>query len=286
MGMDFEVSCTDQNHDPIDCIGNNWFCADGLDCDVWTSTNEGASVSVSSSVGATGTLRYASVDAACQSDITVVTPPYECELVPLSVELNYSESQDFTLTCWENGTIATPDSADYELLDPLDGSLSGADENGVTYTAPGDDSEGDLLAIGHFGDFFVPVTSHITVGNGTDDGDCDPAIDPDCDNDDDGSSDWCTIGGYGTMSVYPGFSGWLGIKCGLDANEQCDDVDWEPLPDPELGELFASDNNGTYFTITGNPGEVVRINAYVGGDSDHDCFKLLNILEPECWAFS
>lgn len=287
MGREFLVTCADADDSPMPCVGSDWQWADGLTGGFWEKDNEHALAYVTSSPGSTGTLTYTSGDAECLSNIDVNTSasPFDCELNPPSADLNYSESQDFELNCWEDGVPTEPDDADYGLFGGLGGGLSGESTDGATYTAPDHDTDGDLGALGWFGDYFIPSFAGITVTNGTGGEECDETLDPDCDGEnDDGSSDDCTIAGHGApLSVFPGYSGWVGINCGIDENLPCEEVEWTITSG---SSLYDSDDNGTGFTVAGSPGTSGKITAVIGGDPSQKCFRLFNILETWCWEFS
>jgi hypothetical protein len=285
---EFLVTCRNLGGYVTPCIGDDWYWAGGLDGDFVEKDNTHALAYPTSPPGSSGTLRYESGIALCLSEIDVVEPTYVCEFIPPSAELNFSQSQDFAFNCTVDDTPHQPDSTDYDLIDGLDGSTSGETTDGVTYDAPDDATDGQLSGFGHFDDAPSPILgaiafAQINVVNGTG-GMNDTNDTNDTGYNDDGSSIWCTIGGNGPLTVFPGFSGWVGIQCGPDANETCDDVEWSMEP-PEAGSLTGSDTNGTYYSITGEPGDSGEIWAIVtpGGDG---CYKPFTIMEPWCWEFS
>lgn len=301
---EFKVKCQNLDGDSISCVGSDWEWV-GIEGKFISGEKDKkhAWAYPTSSAGTTGTMKYSSPPAECHSDVDVVPPggpgvDYTCEMIPPSVDLNYSESQDFELNCWDNtAALKKPDTAEYNIWDGLDGSLSDKSTSGVTYTAPDDDTTGRIRVFAEFDNppankigavAFVDV-SVTNNSNGGGEG-CNETTDPGCSSihNPDGSSGWCTIGGSGDLSVFPGYSSWVGIKCGPDANENCYDVEWSMIPiEPNgLATLYADNDNGTRFTITGEPGETVKIRAKIGGFSTHDCLKTLNIQEPWCWEYS
>ncbi|MDD5171704.1 MAG: hypothetical protein PHF60_01565 [Candidatus ainarchaeum sp.] len=286
MGRQFNVSCLGIDGYDIPCVGDDWYWAEGLDGDFIEKDNTHALAYTTSPPGSDGSLRYESGIALCLSQINVTETPYSCEFDPSSAELNFSQSQAFAFNCTdeEDDTPTTPDSSEYDLIDGLDGSTSDESTTGVTYNAPDDETDGNLRGIGWFDEYFTaPALAPINVVNGTG-GMNDTNDTNETGYNDDGSSIWCTIGGNGVLTVYPGYSGWVGIQCGPDANETCDSVDWSMEP-PEVGALTGSDTNGTYYSITGAPGDSGQIWAIVtpGGDG---CYKPFTIMSPFCWEFS
>ncbi|MEW6722606.1 MAG: hypothetical protein AB1324_05065 [Candidatus Micrarchaeota archaeon] len=279
----FDVECRNIANAVIPCVGNNWFWADGLAGGFIIRTNSEAQAYPTSPPGSSGTMRYASVFATCLSDVDVVQPTYECELVPATATLNISTSKHFDFNCFEEGSPSDPDSADYDLIDGLSGSTSNEADDGVDYNAPGSPDSGKLRGVGWFGSAPDPIIgavglANINVVNGSG-GNNTTCVTPPCGPDGEGSTPYCTIGS-GPFNPYQGFFGWLGIKCGEQANETCDSVIWSIVP-PGIGSLSGSSNNGTFVNITGSVGSSGFIGAIVD-DEGHGCTKPFAVGEQEC----
>jgi hypothetical protein len=276
----FDVECTDISGDPVGCAGSDWYWADGLSGGFIEKTSSGAKAYTTSPPGSSGTLNYHSGIALCHSDVNAITPTYECELVPPSATLGYDESKAFDLNGFVHGSASPPDDASYDLIEGLAGSLSGESVNGVTYDAPSSDSDGKIRAFAEYGAAPDPILgavcfSSINVKN-TSGGIVEEGPGGE------GSTQWCTIGS-GPLSVYPGYSNWIGIMCGPHATDPCANVTWSAS-----GGVSVSGGNdgGTSFEITGSPGDPCRINAYVNNTPDQNCYKPCYITKPECWEFT
>ncbi len=291
----YEVTCYDLGGDEVSCQGEDWEFV-GISGEFWSRSSQFADAYVTSAPGASGQLVYRSGIAECSSDITSTQPDFECEFIPSSAQLETGESEYFELNCFENGRGSEPDDTDYRLDDSLDGSLSNSSTDGTGFTG-GEPSRGDLTGRSTFdnlppGYTGVISTADITVGDGGNQTD-DPGDNPGGDNpggDDpyDGSSDFCTIG-TGPLNVYPGYSGWISIGCGPDANIPCQNVSWWSVGEAEI--LSPSNQFGTYFNVTGIPGQEGFIHASVefevdGESYEGDCFRGFMIQEPYCWEFS
>jgi hypothetical protein len=277
---EFLVACEDLAGDPISCVGNNWYW-DSLSGDFIERDNTHALAYSTSPPGSTGTMNYESGIAHCLSDVTMTSPYYECEFIPPSATMDTGDSEYFELNCFAGGSASTPDDADYDVINGLLGSTSNSSTDGTTFNA-GANSTGDLLGYGFWNDpLDDPVLgaialAEIQIGDGGDNNDSDD------DDDDDGSSEWCTIGD-GTFSPYPGAFGWLNINCGPDADQPCANVTWS---DSGYVDVTGGTDSGTYYNITGEPGDTGTIHAYVDNDPDHSCSLPFSILEPECWEYS
>ncbi|MBU0532349.1 hypothetical protein KKB44_02540 [Candidatus Micrarchaeota archaeon] len=271
---EFLVSCEDLAGDPISCVGDDWYW-ETISGDFIERDNTHALAYPTSPPGSSGTLNYRSGIALCFSDIDVVSPNYECEFIPPSANMNTGDSQYFDLNCFVGGSASEPDDADYDAINGLDGSTSGSSTAGTTFNA-GAESSGDLRGFAQWDDptddpvLGAVALAPITIGASNE-----------TDGDDDGSTEFCTIGD-GPLTVYPGYSSWLSIKCGPDGNETCSSVDWSIDP-PDVGSV-SGNNLGADVTITGSPGESGIIWAVVG--EDESCFKPFFISTPDCWEFS
>lgn len=283
----FTVSCENLAGDPIACVGNNWYWADGLSGDFIDRTNTQALAYTTSPMGSSGTLRYKSGIAMCLSDIAVGPATFECEFLPPGATMNVSESEYFELNCFEEGSSSDPDDADYTLIDGLSGSTSNSSTDGTTYTAPGSPDSGTLRGFAEWNThppyiIGAVALAPITVTNGSSGGNT-TCVGPDCDGPGgEGSTQWCTIGS-GPLNVFPGFSGWVGIMCGKHANETCTGASWSSVGGVSVS---GGDNSGTNFEVTGNPGDSCRITAYVNSTPDQSCYKPCYIMKPECWEFT
>lgn len=278
---EFLVECENIAGDSIPCVGDNWYW-DSLSGDFVEKDNDHALAYSTSPPGSTGTLNYESGIAHCLSDITMTSPYYECEFIPPSAEMETGDSEYFELNCFAGGSSSTPDDADYDTINGLLGSTGNSSTDGTTFTA-GANSTGDLQGYAFWNDpLDDPVLgaialAEIQIGDGGDDNGTD-----DDDDDDDGSSEWCTIGD-GPLSAYPGAFGWVNIACGPDADLPCANVTWS---DSGYVDVSGGTDSGTYYNITGEPGDTGTIHAYVDNDPDHSCSLPFSILEPECWEYS
>jgi hypothetical protein len=276
----YTVTCTNYYGDSIACTGDNWYWV-GLSGGFITKTNEYAQAYSTSSVGNSGQLAYESGTAICYSDLTLIEPIYTSDLTPDSVDLNYSESQHFTFEAAVNGIPSTPDSSDYYLVDELVGTLSNEALDGVDYTAPSYDSNGNILAVATFitGDPTLPEGtvdfSYVTVSNGTED-----------DDNGDGDTDDCSIIASSPMMVERGSTNWIGIACGPDANVVCPSTtDWDISGAATPG---AGDGYGTFFTVTGTAGDTGTIVADINGNAIEGgtCSKDFEVYEGDCVDYS
>ena len=275
----FDLSCQDLAGNPIGCIGDNWTWS-GVSGGFIDKSATGAKAYTIASQGSKGQLRYRSNLASCLSDINVTKPAYECSLVPPSANLAYNAIKGFTLNGFVNASPAAPDSASYDLIENLAGTLSAESVAGATYTAPSSNSNGKLRAFAQFNSAPDPILgsvcfSSITVSNTTGNG-------TETNPDNPGATKYCTIGN-GPLNVYKGFSGWIGIMCGKSANETCTGVSWSTTSGVSIS---SGDNMGVYFTITGNPGAQGNIIAYVNNSAKEFCSKPFFIGKPACWQFS
>jgi hypothetical protein len=286
----FEVDCTDESGAPVTCTGNNWYW-EGLSGDFISRTNAGAMAYTTSSAGSTGFLRYRSGSMICSSNITVRRPQYTCSFSPLGVTLGLSATKDFNLTSYISGFRRDPNDVDYARIDGLLGGLSAENIRGVVYNAPEIETSGRLRAFSQFSSAPDPILgsvcfADVDVINGSTVIDVVINETNETDDDDDhgeGSSQYCTIGGSGPLNVYPGYSGWLSIRCGSDANETCSEVSWSTEGNITL---TSSTTEGTYIHIVGPPEGTGRINAAVDGEPTHTCYKPFIIGRPECWEVS
>lgn len=283
----YEVTCFDLGGDVIPCQGNNWELQ-GISGDFWSSSNSQAEVAITSSPGSDGRLVYRSGIAECFSTIDTVPSDYQCEFIPSSANLDPKESRYFELNCFEGNTPRDPQDADYQIGDGLDGSITNSSTDGTSFTG-GNPSKGDLIGKAGFpnlppGYTGSRATAKITVGDGGNETDPPGGDNPGGGDDPhDGSSEFCTIGN-GPLSVFPGYTGWISISCGPNANLPCSNVTW--WAQGEAAIIPPSSDSGTYFNVTGIPGQEGFIHSYVDGDPDHSCFRGFTIEEPYCWEFS
>jgi hypothetical protein len=282
----FLVTCEDFGGTAIPCVGDNWYWNDGLVGGFVEKDNTHALAYPTSGPGTSGTLNYESGIAHCWSDVDVrpedaiVRPWFACQLIPPGARMSYSSSKNFALEGEVSGVPSEPPDASYGLIDGLTGSLSNPSTTGVTYTSPSSDTDGNIRAYAEWDD---PATdpiegavcfSSIEVSSTyNESGDFDGG---------EGSSDFCTIG-EGPLNVYPGYYGWVQIRCGPLANESCSGVHWSITE----GSLYPpSNDDGTYFGVTGNYGITGYISAYVGNDPAKACYKPFYIGSLDCWEFS
>ncbi len=285
----FGVSCADLADNPITCDGDSWSWG-GLSGDFITKSNSGAEAYTTSPAGSSGTLNYQSDLAMCHSDITVIQPTYECAFVPPSATVPINTVKHFVLNCFVSGTPQAPDSATYDLINGLSGSTSGGTPTGVDYNAPGSNSNGNLRGFGQFGSAPSPILGavalasiQVTGGNNTNNtNNSTGCTGPNCGPDGPGSTQWCTIGN-GPLNVFPGFSGWLPIKCGASANETCGqggfNVTWSS--DPANSTVLSGNNLGVGFTITSPAGSSGTIIAVVNSNGT-GCTKPFFVGSPTC----
>lgn len=288
---EFLVVCYNFLGNEIPCDGDDWYWSDGVDGDFIEKDDEHALAYPTSAPGSSGRLNYESGTAAhCWSEIDVTgDPTYECEFIPDHAELNISESEDFELNCFHNDASSTPDDAEYDLIEGLEGDLSNEDEEGVTFTGT-EDSEGRLRGYASWDigadDPLVGAVAFadIIVGEGYDP--CDEPDPPEyCDDDDDDEDPdaHCKIGD-GPLEIFPGASGYVNIICGPNHNLPCIGVSWSKEGPVTLS---GSDEEGTLYSITGEPGESGRIKAHVVYEGDSgDCWLPFYIEEPECWEYT
>ncbi|MFH1785553.1 MAG: hypothetical protein ABH842_03925 [Candidatus Micrarchaeota archaeon] len=272
----FEVECTNFFGVPVACVGNNWYWGDGLTGGFISATNTEAEAYSTSSVGSTGKLYYASIDALCFSDVTLIAPTYVCDLTPDSVVLAYSDSQHFDFACTVAGVATAPDDSDYQLVDGLTGSLSNPAINGVDYDAPAVDSQGNVLAVGTFNAAPAPLGGAVDLSFVRVQNDTEECVGDDCNP---GDSDDCRILAPSPWFVSEGTSAWVGIMCGVDGDEVCSSVVWSLGP-PTAGWVHNGNNHGTWYTITGNPGQTGTLYAEVGTDAE--CYRDFEIVEQDC----
>ena len=208
-----------------------------------------------------------------------------CEFDPPSAELEIGDSEYFELNCYENDIPSIPDDVDYSVIDGLDGYTTGGSTGGVTFVATGN-STGNLRGHAIWDHLPEPnntadTTALITIGDGGPGGEDVP---PGGGGDDpyDGSSEWCTIDPI--TNVFPDYFGYVGIRCGPDADQPCNNVYWYPSGEVILNE--PQNDHGTHFTVTGIPGEEGFIHANIDGDPAKSCFRGFRIGTPECWEFA
>ncbi len=299
----FKVSCEDLGGKSVPCVGSGWKLANLVGGFV-DKDNTQAKVYVTSPPGSSGTLRYQSGIALCVSDLDIVTPTYKCDFIPPTANMNTTSSQFFELSCSKSGSQKDPDSASYSLINGLTGTTSGASKDGVTYNSPSKPTKGDLLGFGKFNDAPPPILGAIAIapitvlngsgnnGNGSNDsnnsngsngsnnGSCHG-----CGNHD-GSTEFCTIGS-GPINAFDGFTSWVGIMCGPNADKTCaPPVQWSVEIDQGSYSLSNSSEKGTYVTINGKPGTSGKIIAITDSGSGGGCSKDFTIGKPACWEQS
>ncbi len=283
---EYLVTCENLAGDTIPCSGSNWYWL-GLDGGFIEKTSSYAWAYSISPQGSSGTLNYRSGIAHCLSDVDVTDDglgnEYECEFIPPSATMNISSSRWFDLNCFVDTVQDDPDDAEYDPVNGLGGSTSDSSTDGTTYNSPASPDSGDLRGFASWSGMpdpmvgvvvFAPITVVNDTSGGNDTNDTDP--------DDPGSTQWCTIGS-GPENAFPGYYGWVGIMCGPHANESCTSVSWSAESGITLSD---SDSDGTYYTVTADPHNTVRITAIVDGDPTHVCWKDVFVLEPECWEYT
>ena len=300
---EWAVTCYNSLDTEVPCVGNNWGWADvsGVFID---RTNEYAQAYVTGPPGGRPyyTLTYKTDSVYCNARIYSPADepegsgdPYSlvCELVPDSAGLDLGESQTFELVCTLEGTPVTPDSADYSNVNGLDGSLSGASTDGVTFTATVDNVTGDVQVIAWYNN---PVDdtlrgaidwAHVIVGEGGEE----PPEDGE-------GEEICEIT-LVPAETYPHGGGRVGILCiSEDEKTICrKDIRWEISPDlygsinglpPESGHMGAAYNVGE----TDEPGPGTYISAITAHvlDSDEEvigsCYADVLIKEPTCLEYT
>ena len=391
----FGVTCYDGMGTEIACVGDDWSLV-SLTGEIMESDNEHAILYVDSRIGSSGRIRYTSGMANCDYRATIIDPLYDCYFDPSVADLDYGESEDFDLICTRGDRASTPDDhVDYSLGDGLTGDLTDESSSGVTYTAPYEDTDGDLHAYVYWdvsedaydlgthtsayievrdaGDvggavcefeppsvtldwresqsftFTCSIDGEETIPDGVnytliggllgglneagldgltytapsvntsgrlrgyaywgtvasptvtgtafadinvynfsgypDDVDDNETEDHPTDYDPpfEGATPACTIGD-GPLTIYHGYYGWLSIRCGIDANEDCEFVEWTA----EGAEIRESDResdvDGTSFIVTGIYGSTGRIIADVGEDGT--CYLPFEVSERACWEIS
>lgn len=290
----FQVACQNLGGATIPCSGDDWFWADGLSGGFVSKDNTQALAYPTTPAGASGTLRYSSGMANCLTDITTRQPVYECELLPMVVSMNTSDSRHFTLNCFVNGTKTTPDTATYTPINGLSGSTSNSSTTGTDYTAPPFDSSGDLQGFGIFNSAPSPYKgaiglSHVTVSSGgpnntTNTNSTNTTNTTTGGTNPNGDSSACSIQGD-IGNVFPGFKEWIGIKCGPKANETCDNVTWSINP-IDGGYISGQTLGGTYVTITANQSTSGTVTAVIDGKASQYCFRYFLVGQRQCWEYS
>lgn len=284
--MEWDVTCRDASGIPTPCVGTDWRWESGLNGNVPVATNAYADAYSTSAGGSAGLLSYYTAGANCSSNVTLYSGPLRgwCDLDPTRANLKFNVSRYFALRCFDNrsGTPVpfTPDSADYNRVAGLAGSLSNGSVAGVTYVAPSYNNSGMLEAlawttlfpgIAGFAALASITVSETGEGGGPDTGD----------------TEWCTIDGRGVtvIGVFPNETYWIGIKCGKFYNETCSlfYTRWDVRPSEAAN--WRADNTGISISIIGKPGTVGTISAVVDKDG-HGCSKAFYINKPDCLEFS
>ncbi len=282
----FNVACNDLANDPIACDGDNWNWGGGLTGDFISKSNTGAQAYTTSPPGSSGTMDYQSDLALCHSDVTTRTPWYECAFVPTSATIPITQSRHFIMNCFVNGTPQTPLSGTYDLINGLTGSTSNGTATGVDYTAPNVNTNGNLRGFGDFGGSPIQgavalASITVTGGNNTNgSNNSTGCTGPSCSGGP-GATQYCTIGN-GPLNVFPGFSGWLPIKCGPAANLTCGqsfNVTWSA--NPANTTTVSGNNLGVTFTINGPAGSSGSIIAVVNSNGT-GCSKPFFVGSPTC----
>ena len=286
MGMEWTVVCRNAASEVVPCSGSDWRWENGLNGPAPTehpvATSERVMTHSTSSGGSSGQLNYYTTGASCTSSVTLLDHlDGWCTFSPPSARLNYNAVKAFTLSCMNNlsGTPVpfTPDSATYDLIAGLAGSTSAESVTGVTYTAPATNSSGELEGLGYTSLFaparYLAAQAPIRVGTGGG-------------NNDQGDTEWCTIDGLGvsTITVHPGESGWVQLKCGKEHNETCavGDVQWSI--DPSGLMSYQSDNLGFAYDLLKDVPVGTHFTLYATILSkNHGCSKELYVDKPDCY---
>ncbi len=279
----FTRTCFDMANNPVACDPGTWSWA-GLSGNVISSSPDAVHAFTTSPPGSSGQIRFVSAAMTCQAAVNVVAPNYGCGLVPPNSQLNFGDSQNFALNCAKDNDPAQPQkSSTFILINGLVGNLNPAG-NTALYTAPDLLTQGELLGYGEFDpNAFITgavAFAHINVINGSANSNDTNASCLNC-NKNDGSTEHCTIGD-GPLSVYDGYSAWIGIKCGPKADTSCSSVQWfidKGTIDP------ANINNplGTTFHASGKEGDVGEIKAIIDGKPGNYCTRKFTIGSQLCW---
>jgi hypothetical protein len=157
----YGLGCQDLAGAGTACIGDNWASTPNLGGAFLSRSNSGATFYSTAAAGTSGTLTYVSDNpgmdiARCNSTLDIVNKEdipnnttMSCDFLPPRADMTFSEAKYFELHCMLNATIpVTPSSANYSLINGLGGTTGNMTVNGVTYTAPGAASIGDLRGAG------------------------------------------------------------------------------------------------------------------------------------------
>ncbi|NYZ77015.1 hypothetical protein H0O02_01730 [Candidatus Micrarchaeota archaeon] len=176
---EWDVTCYNSLSLIVPCAGDNWYFFDAYGAFV-DKTDERARAYVSSIEGVSPMLVYQTGSVRCTSELSIHPDEptssndpnsFVCELSPDSAELDIGESQGFTLDCTLEGVPVEPASAEYSNVHGLDGSLSGASTDGVTFTGT-INSSGEVQVIAWYGTPADPTLlgaidwAHVVVGIG------------------------------------------------------------------------------------------------------------------------
>lgn len=284
MGMEWTVVCRNAANAVVPCSGEEWRWENGLSGPVPGDHPSASSSNVithsTSAPGSSGQLTYYTIGANCSSNVTLLDHlDGWCTFSPPSASMGYTQSRYFTLNCMNNisGTPVpfTPDSAVYNRVAGLLGETSNSSVNGTTYTSPAINNSGVLEGLGYTNLFapalYLAANASIRVGIGG--------------GNDIGDNEWCTINGLGVRSitVNPGKSYWVQIKCGPNHNETCavGDVQWSVDPNGLMS--YTGNNLGLGFTITRSTPIDTHLTLYATILSqNHGCSKELYVDKDNC----
>jgi len=299
------VTCYNSADRVVPCIGDNWYFFDAYGGFI-EKTNSRAKAYVRSVAGSSPMLVYQTDSVRCTSELSISpnepessNDPYSfvCELTPESVELNIGENQGFVLNCSLEGTPVSPTDVRYDLVNGLEGTLSDASTNGVTFTAT-TNSSGDIQVIAWYTAPGDPTLrgaidwAHVVVGAGGN-----ATINETGNETGERRGDVCELI-PGSMEKYQHDAGYVGILCGEGEEKgpcsSSTDIVWNVNPDL-YGRVVTSTTNGARFTI-GSEGGTPTIGMHTNGvtaiivDSDGtplgQCWADINILESTCLDYS
>jgi hypothetical protein len=279
---EFDLACYDIGGEEIDCPGNDWSVS-GFTADFLERSTTGAVISPTSGEGSSGTLDYScGAGCSCDADIDIVESMLDCDIVPSGADLEEGESEDFDIECYyddeplDNDEL---DGADWSLDDGLDGDLDERGTDGATFTAT-TDSDGRLRVTVTYGDYVAVDSVPIRTGDFVED-----EV-----PEDESSTEWCRITpGAAEGPTYSMLA--FSIMCGPpEARVPCGSgtVSWDssPLGVLDLLESEETDHQFKAVRITGEPEETAGLTAQVGGNPEHTCTAVVDVVEADCLEFT
>lgn len=315
---EWKVICYNDIGLHVPCIGTNWYFGTDTDGSFLTKTNAHAIAyleSTTRSAWIPDHLFYETGAVKCSASIWSYPAKdsrdpnsFVCTLSPDSADLKIGENQSFKLDCSLEGVPVDPTSADYSNVHGLDGTLSDASTDGVTFTATTNGS-GDVQVIAWYSTSADPTLlgaidwANVTVGEG---GTCSNVCGsdetqnpyPDCTcktNGNPDKGDQCKIvPNY--IEKYPHDFGSVGILCGdNESRAPCSssvDVTWE-IADELHGSKITENRSGLAFTIgsTGTPeyssiSEAIIAIISSRGDVLGHCWADILIKEANCLDYT